>query len=70
MLMEELQALAAKVAPTGKAIRVVLEGGAGADELQVADNGAVVSGLVVYKVPAGKVWPDLRTVRAGIGAMM
>jgi hypothetical protein len=70
MLMDELQPLAAKVAPTGNAMRVVLESGAGADELQVADSGAVVSGLVVYSVPTGKVWPDLRTVRAGIGAMM
>src|SRR5207249_3808781 len=55
MSMAELEAPAARVAPTGKAIRVVLERGAGAVLLQVADNGAVVSALVVYKVPFGNV---------------
>src|SRR5436190_24150389 len=70
ILMDELQAPAARVAPTGKAMRVAEESGAGAEEDQVADRGAVVSALVVYNVPAGKVCPDLRTVLTGIGAMM
>jgi hypothetical protein len=38
---------AVKVAPTGKAMRVVSESSAGAVVLQVADIGAVVRGEVV-----------------------
>ena len=38
---------AGRVEPNGKAMRVVFESGDGAVELQVADKGAVVSGLVV-----------------------
>ena len=70
MLMAELDAPAVNVAPTGKAMRVVFESGAGAVALQVADNGAVESGSVVYCVPAGNDWPDVSTVLAGIGAIM
>src|SRR6266496_1364509 len=70
MLMAELDEPVVSVAPTGKAMRVVLESGDGAVELQVADSGEVLSGLVVYKVPAGNDWPDFKTVRAGIGAII
>src|SRR6478672_5504627 len=71
ILMDELQVPPeARVAPSGKAMRVVLESGAGAEDDQVADRGAVVSALVVYNVPAGKVCPDLSTVLTGMGAMM
>jgi len=46
--MDELQVPPeANVAPTGKAMRVKLESGAGAEDDQVADRGAVVSALVV-----------------------
>src|ERR1044072_748274 len=71
ILMEVLHAPPeARVAPTGKAIRVVFESGAGAEELHVADKGAVERALVVYSARAGKVWPDWRAGRAGPGAMM
>jgi hypothetical protein len=46
-LIDELHEPAVRVAPTGKAMRVVLESGAGAEDDQVADKGAVVSALVV-----------------------
>ena len=39
--VEELHALTASEAPTGNAMRVVFESGAGAVELHVADSGAV-----------------------------
>jgi hypothetical protein len=45
--MAELEAPANRLMPTGNAMRVVFERGAGALLLQVADKGAVVSGLVV-----------------------
>ena len=48
ILIDELQVPPeANVAPTGKAMRVRLESGAGAEDDQVADRGAVVSALVV-----------------------
>ena len=47
ILMAAVDAPAAKVAPTGKAMRVVLDSGAGGVVLQVAANGAVVRGEVV-----------------------
>ena len=59
-----------RVAPTGKAMRVAVDNGEGALDVQVADNGSVDNALVVYSVPAGKVWPDFKTVLTGIGAMM
>jgi hypothetical protein len=46
MLMGELEVLAARVAPTGKASRVTVFSG-GAELTQVADKGAVLSGEVV-----------------------
>ena|SRR5438128_1298012 len=73
MLIEEAQVLAARLAPTGKAMRDVFESGEGAVALQVADNGATVNGLTVlsaYRVPTGKLCPDFNTVFTGIGAMM
>jgi hypothetical protein len=70
MLIPDPQVEAASVAPTGKAILVVFESGAGADDDQVADKGAVDSASVVYKVPAGKLCPDFSTVFTGIGATM
>jgi hypothetical protein len=46
-LIDELHTPAVSVAPTGKAMRVAVESGAGAEDDQVADRGAVVSALVV-----------------------
>jgi hypothetical protein len=45
--MDELHEPAVRVAPTGKAMRVAVERGAGAEDDQVADKGAVVRALVV-----------------------
>src|SRR5438874_11056277 len=74
MLTDELHAQpadgAGSVAPTGNAILVVEESGAGAVHDHVADIGAVVRAVVVYNVPAGKLCPDFRTVFTGIGAII
>jgi len=47
ILIDELEVPTANVPPTGKAIRVVFESGAGAVALQVAASGDVVRALVV-----------------------
>ncbi len=55
MLIGELVALAVRVEPTGNAMRTRFDKGAGGVVVQVADNGEVPSGDVVYSVPAGNV---------------
>src|SRR5437762_3139398 len=59
----------ARLAPTWKAMRLMLATG-GCALTYVAASGAVVRGSVVYRVPAGKLCPALTTVFTGTGTMM
>src|SRR5258707_330912 len=70
ILMEAPHAPAASELPTLNATRFTSARLAGGVFVQSANKGVMVSGEVVYSVPAGKVCPLLSAVPTGIGAMM